>query len=373
MILIFSNNVSGKCNWNGRIINFSAYYTCDGLGGQVAGDVKLNDLTGVKFEWKRNGTIISKNYHIDFWISDGSYEMCLKISDTINNCDTSMCIKVVKDCTSNCNWKNRIMYNGNSVFFGTKCEYKSINGDVYLANSKNVKYEWSVEGNPVKANLPWSLQHVITDGTYKICLKMTDTLLNCDTTICSTVVKNCAGCYWSERIQEITFGQSDSCPYWQIGGNVVYVKGDRNINYNWKVDGVVQSKDPSPRWFYKVVPNGTYNVCVELSDTFLNCDTSICKTLVLDCNKLEISHSDYKSGFTIYPNPVKDALYLRIGDAKIAKIELYDFEGKLVLYPIPLKEEGFLTLNLNDIRNGIYLLKMQDMRGETTIIKLIKE
>jgi hypothetical protein len=69
--------------------------------------------------------------------------------------------------------------------------------------------------------------------------------------------------------------------------------------------------------------------------------------------------------FTVYPNPVRDILYLTGTD--IDRIEVYDLNGKLL--DVPMENN---TLDLKSLNNGFYLVKI--FSGKTVeTAKIIKQ
>lgn len=81
---------------------------------------------------------------------------------------------------------------------------------------------------------------------------------------------------------------------------------------------------------------------------------------------------------TIYPNPAKDFIKVKIEIANIAgkaTFELYDITGRKVISKKMAVEQSVpVELNLSEIRPGIYLLKVTLERDNLNrIVKLIKE
>lgn len=71
---------------------------------------------------------------------------------------------------------------------------------------------------------------------------------------------------------------------------------------------------------------------------------------------------------TIYPVPTKNMLYIK-SDMPISKSEIYTLDGRLVLYhSVDCKD----AMNLSELTNGIYMLKLHSDIGITTRL-VIKE
>jgi hypothetical protein len=65
-----------------------------------------------------------------------------------------------------------------------------------------------------------------------------------------------------------------------------------------------------------------------------------------------------QSGVRIYPNPVKDELNIQL-DKSVYLINIYTLTGELVYAkPIYKSEAGIISININDIKKGLYLLEL---------------
>jgi hypothetical protein len=76
-----------------------------------------------------------------------------------------------------------------------------------------------------------------------------------------------------------------------------------------------------------------------------------------------------ESGLSIYPNPVKDRLFIRRDAPELERVELLDISGRLVLI-----EEGFAGewLDVSRLEKGVYVLKIVN-NGQLTVRKFIKQ
>ena len=73
------------------------------------------------------------------------------------------------------------------------------------------------------------------------------------------------------------------------------------------------------------------------------------------------------SALRIYPNPVKDVLYIEHGQTKLEKLEIFDINGKL-----RHAVETGQSIPVSHLAPGIYLLKIT-LNGETSVHKFIKQ
>jgi hypothetical protein len=76
-----------------------------------------------------------------------------------------------------------------------------------------------------------------------------------------------------------------------------------------------------------------------------------------------------ESGLNIYPNPVKDRLFIRRDALQLERVEVVDLNGRLVLL-----EEDFTgeALNVSRLEKGVYVLKFVK-NGQLTVHKFIQQ
>jgi hypothetical protein len=82
---------------------------------------------------------------------------------------------------------------------------------------------------------------------------------------------------------------------------------------------------------------------------------------------LDIASFTDGNSFVLYPNPVKDLLYIKSNDfSTIKNIKIIDLQGKLII------EDANETINVNSLSKGLYIIKVITEEGEFTK-KIIKE
>jgi hypothetical protein len=112
---------------------------------------------------------------------------------------------------------------------------------------------------------------------------------------------------------------------------------------------------------------GRFNICKIQRDS-INCSDTICSPLI---NEDPIGFKNYQ--ISLYPNPVKDVLYLNLNQlAGEIKLSITDAVGKVIienqkLYP-PYED---YAINLSGIASGVYTLKLV-VNGETFTAKFVK-
>ena len=72
----------------------------------------------------------------------------------------------------------------------------------------------------------------------------------------------------------------------------------------------------------------------------------------------------------IYPNPFTSELNISTS-AELSRIELIDLSGKVVRF-LSVKGQTYVTLSTEDLKPGMYLLKIFRNKGPLEMIKVIK-
>jgi hypothetical protein len=81
------------------------------------------------------------------------------------------------------------------------------------------------------------------------------------------------------------------------------------------------------------------------------------------------SNSQSNSVVNVYPNPVtSSSINIQWGDSRQLQIQLLDLSGRVILNKVISSSEN--QLDLNELSNGMYLLKVYDMQNE--LIKSLK-
>lgn len=89
-------------------------------------------------------------------------------------------------------------------------------------------------------------------------------------------------------------------------------------------------------------------------------------------NVVSVIENHVQNQFTTYPNPVQSKLYLQFKkNEKQAKVELYAIHGSL-MYSKNIENTDHLTVDMTDLSEGIYILKIQFAKGQESI-KIIKQ
>ena len=64
----------------------------------------------------------------------------------------------------------------------------------------------------------------------------------------------------------------------------------------------------------------------------------------------------------VYPNPVKDILFIEDGNSSVLKVEIYNMQGQLITSKVKV-ESNNLEINFQNYNDGIYLVKLISNEG----------
>lgn len=299
----------GTCNWKSRNPYTSFWDSCNSTKNRYGLNayVYFSSKACYKYQWTVNGQKAGNSYIMNYPITtNGTYSVCVKVSDTCNNCDTTYCSTRYFTCVKGgtCNWKSRTPANGYWDSCTGKANKYSLNAYIFFTNyyyKSCLKYQWSVNGvSAGKANI--MSYPVSANGTYTICVKVIDTCNNCDTTYCTTRNFNCVGknyCNWKARSGHTYF--HDSCNTTQNKYSLIgLISFSKNycLKYQWMING---AKVGTTNYLnYPITTNGKYSVCVLVTDTCNNCDTSYCYSTTITCIKSNKCNWNQKGPYLVY-------------------------------------------------------------------------
>ncbi len=75
---------------------------------------------------------------------------------------------------------------------------------------------------------------------------------------------------------------------------------------------------------------------------------------------------------TIYPNPFDNQIHIENTQTKIKSIEIFDLKGELKLKTEASKFENLISIQLDELNEGIYIIRMTDEKGMVQVQKINK-
>ena len=144
--------------------------------------------------------------------------------------------------------------------------------------------------------------------------------------------------------------------------------GEPNATYQWVVCPTYANVVGATNQSYKVTLNASYACIITLAN---GCkDTTACYSIQ------DVGFEDVYSNmnFTIAPNPTKNALNLMgIDFTSNMAVTIITIEGKEIVANYNPTKNG-ITINVNELANGLYSLKILNKKnGDTVIKKFIKQ
>jgi len=85
--------------------------------------------------------------------------------------------------------------------------------------------------------------------------------------------------------------------------------------------------------------------------------------LSIDAEVLGIDDEVLKNMITVYPNPADQFLNIQLPQNIISSettIELYDVSGRVIDSPNPIIQSHTMTMNVNSLSDGVYLIKVNN-------------
>ncbi|MBA3985780.1 MAG: T9SS type A sorting domain-containing protein [Flavobacteriales bacterium] len=93
-------------------------------------------------------------------------------------------------------------------------------------------------------------------------------------------------------------------------------------------------------------------------------------TLANTCVPLSITHPQAENFYKIYPNPAKEVLNIE-GLTPLKSVIIYDILGNML--SSTFFNSSNLRINLNNLKPGLYLIKMEDNNGNQAIERIVKK
>jgi len=105
---------------------------------------------------------------------------------------------------------------------------------------------------------------------------------------------------------------------------------------------------------------GTNTGWVEGNSTCLD-DFQMTQTVTVNVELVGINELNANSIY-IYPNPVKNQLFIELDNQEITEITIIDYSGRVV----ETINSNVNTVNVSDLQQGIYILKVATKNGVFT-------
>jgi len=171
---------------------------------------------------------------------------------------------------------------------------------------------------------------------------------------------------------EMAYGNTAANMFMQTAGDTLYLAvfnystSSTNININFDRIGLTKGKTYTihEQWSdNKTEQSDSWDLSVSRKDVqFLK---------IYEAKPSEVKKNETLSGINIYPNPVSDILNIQ-GLNNFSKLMIYDALGKEVTSYSLDSSENNISVNVQDLVNGIYLIKLITRSNEVFIYRLVK-
>ena len=223
----------------------------DSLGQyRFSADVESQDWD---YAWTVDNLVLSTVSELQTTLSSGVQEVCLTVTDSADNCTDTQCQTIVSGCDAS---------------FATSGP-DSLGQYTFSADveSQDWDYAWTVD-NLVLSTVS-ELQTTLSSGVQEVCLTVTDSADNCTDTQCQTIVSGCDASFATsgpDSLGQYTFSADAQVQDW---------------GYAWTVDNLVISTVSE---LQTTPANGTYEVCLTVTDSVSNCSDTLCETITVNNN-----------------------------------------------------------------------------------------
>jgi PKD repeat protein len=220
-----------------------------------------------------------------------------------------------------------------------------------VSSDPNLYYNWEFgDGGTSGSMVP---QHLYQNGSYKVCLNVFDGN-QCNDYICktvnvSTLSNPCTPIFTAiqnlSQSNTYTFSLYNNC-------------ATSAWSYSWSFGDGTSLAGVSPTHTFSAP--GTYTVCASTYDSLGNAFTW-CENVIVPVI-LGVNEND-NSKLSVYPNPAKDNITIDklIGNETV---QLSTVEGR-VLNEIVNSDTQKVTMDVNDLPNGVYIMTVIGSKGRT--------
>jgi|GEM_PF-2390874 len=132
-----------------------------------------------------------------------------------------------------------------------------------------------------------------------------------------------------------------------------------NGTYTWTVIDGTGSATISTTGVLSAVNNGTVSVTATAND---GSGTNASVIITISNQTVGLNEHQIQT-VNVYPNPVKNKLFIEINDLKITRISILDYSGRLVK---SRENINIKQIDVSDLKQGIYILKVSTENGIST-------
>ncbi|MBB6238956.1 hypothetical protein HDC90_003603 [Pedobacter sp. AK013] len=301
-------------------------------GGKV--ELRITPMAEYSYQWTKNGIAISGAINTSFEAKETGLYAVVATYKSVNISSGSIAVNVIFSLPAN-NFSLKIT--------GESCRISN-DGAISIASAKELNYTVTLRGpvnNTYTFNNKLDIRNLVA-GTYNLCI-----------TLASEPTFN--QCY-----DLVITEPKDLAVYSTVGNDgklLLQLAG--GTNYSILLNG--KSYQTSSSQIELQLKSGENHLQVTTDKL---CQGLYSKTI-----------SQAADNNVVYPNPFINLLTMKLPNLKIktADIEISDIIGQIVLKGKYVSDGGFISMNVDKLTSGIYLLKVVTDNGDKSIYKVIKK
>jgi hypothetical protein len=265
--ITITNAATSTCN-----LNAGFTYSVGSNGFVTFNNTTTGASTLASYYWTNNNNYMSSAFNPSLTLSNGWHNVCLYVSDSLNNCYDSYCDSFLVN-NSNCNLSANFNYtigsNGNVSFASTS-----------TGTTTNTTYNWWINSSTYTG--PAANHTFQFNGWYTVCLYISDSTNTCTDSYCDYIYVN-------------TAANSASCNAnftYSIGanGNVTFTSTSTGTtsttNYYWSFNNSAWSNGPTTSATFT---NYFNYVCLTIYDSTSWCYSTYCDSIIIPTNPCNAS------------------------------------------------------------------------------------
>jgi PKD repeat protein len=197
-----------------------------------------------------------------------------------------------------------------------------------------------------------------------VCLTVSDSVGGCSNTFCDTVIISNATTSTCNVTANFSYTTGASG---LVGFNNTSTGTGSFTTYSWNFGNGTSSNATNP--FATYASNGIYNVCLTVSDSIGGCSNTFCDTVIISSVITGIANNKLENiDYSIYPNPNNGVFEVKLNTSITDNgvINVYDLIGNLVYSTVIDSNNLVKTINLPNVSNGVYFVKVSSNDSQHT-------
>jgi PKD repeat protein len=351
-------NPTTTCNVNA---NFTYSVGANGLVSFTNTSTGIDSLS--TYLWNGgNGTSIGQWYFPSSvgigYLSNGNYNVCLTVTSA-SGCTGTYCntVSITNVTTNTCN----VFAN---FSFTTSANGLVTFNNISTGTSTFTAYSWDF-GNGSSDSSTNPIVTYTANGNYYVCLTATD-VSGCTNTFCNTIIiSNVTGGICNLTTNYTHTVTSNGV----VNFNSISTGINASATYLWNFgDGTTSTIGPNVSHTY--ISNGAYTVILHINnENISSCNDSIAYSINITNVITGIAFNKLETiDYSIYPNPNNGVFKVKLNTSISAneEINVYDLIGNLVYSTVIDSTSLVKTINLPNVSNGIYFVKVSSNDSQHT-------